>query len=159
MERNKSTNRKCNRSCNEFCRWIEALPHHKRYVLTKELHPSLPECFEETIFGEIIPGAIRQLRGPYGAHVHEFEDRFELHRDYVNADIDPLGHLVQDAPEYLASIIVALTAGLASSRSRGRGKALLAGGATGIVAFLAGKAIKMLDEGSASEDAKAPRII
>lgn len=148
----------CDNSCKAFCKWVGKLPHHKNYVLPKEDYRALPECFNETFLGETVLGALQQFRGPFGAHVHEFEDRFELHRDFVNADEDPVGHLVKDAPEYLASILIALATGIASSQKQDKGKAFLAGGLTGAMALLAGKAVKMLTEDSAKEDGKAPRI-
>lgn len=67
---------KCNRTCQGFCSWIEALPYHVRYPLPKESVPMLPECFRETLLGERVSGAGKQLRGPYG--VHEFPDRWGL---------------------------------------------------------------------------------
>lgn len=140
----------CSGSCRQFCIWIERMPYHRKYVLTKEICPYLPECFSETVLGEMTSGALRQLRGPHGAHVHEFKDRWVIHRDRVNADEDPFGHLIQDAPEYLCSLAAVLLTGLAlgkspSARDR-RTQAAVAGGLAGLFALIAGKALKLVSE-------------
>jgi hypothetical protein len=44
----------CNGNCQEFCSWIKTLPCHVRYTLPRECIPELPECFHETILGEMM---------------------------------------------------------------------------------------------------------
>ena len=112
----------CNRTCKGFCSWIKEQPLHVNYNIPKEEATRLPPCFEETFLGEMEEGVKRQYRGPYGAHVREFHDRWVLHRDHVNADQDPLGHLLKDAPEYLASALAG--APLASALTLASGKLL-----------------------------------
>jgi len=141
----------CTKACREFCDWVENLPYHRKYALPKDRVAQLPHCFSETFLGEMVPGAIRQFRGPCGAHVHEFEDRWVLHRDRANADEDPLGHLLRDAPEYLASLAAVLAAGLAlghpgTRRSGTKGTAALASGLLGVLALVGGKFLKSLEE-------------
>jgi hypothetical protein len=133
----------CNQNCREFCSWIETLPCHVRYNIPKEAVPQLPECFQRTILGEMVRGSGRQFRGPHGAHVHEFQDRWMLHRDQVDAKEDPLGHLVQDAPEYLASLILGAFASVALSR-RSKRQALVVAGLASTFALVSGKMIKLL---------------
>lgn len=149
---------KCSEPCWEFCRWIETLPHHKKYVLKKEEHPTLPSCFKETIFGESAPGSVRQHRGPAGSHVHEFPDRWVLHRDIVDAEADPLGHLLSDAPEYLVSALVGLATGLFAKRQKDGRNALLAGWSTAAFMLLLGKMGKTIGEDERENEAKAPRF-
>lgn len=151
---------KCSEPCRGFCRWIETLPHHKKFVLKKEEHPELPGCFKETILGESVPGSVRQLRGPNGSHVHEFPDRWVLHRDIVDAESDPLGHLLSDAPEYLISALAGLATGLIARKQRdGNGKnALLAGWSMTAFMLLLGKMGKTIGEDDAENEVKAPRL-
>lgn len=142
---------KCNRTCQGFCSWIEALPYHVRYPLPKESVPMLPECFRETLLGEMVSGAGKQFRGPYGVHVHELPDRWVLHRDPIDAGQDLIGHLIHDAPEYPASLLLEVIAALATGRlivGRGsRNKALIAAaaGLASTFALAAGKMMKLLD--------------
>jgi len=141
----------CRGNCRQFCLWIEGMAYHRKYAISKDMCPALPDCFVETVMGEMVPGAIRQLRGPSGAHVHEFADRWEVHRDLADADMDPVGHLVKDAPEYLATIGAVILAGLVLGKSGCRDKrvqAALAGGLAGVFTLLAGKMAKLLDEGN-----------
>jgi len=117
----------CSEPCREFCQWLKTLPHHRKYVLKKEGYPTLPPCFKETLLGESVPGSVRQLRGPEGSHVHEFPDRWVLHRDIADAEADPLGHLLSDAPEYLVSAIAGLATALVANKKRDGRNALLTG--------------------------------
>ncbi len=149
---------KCSEPCRGFCLWIETLPHHKKYVLKKEEHPTLPKCFKETILGESVYGSVRQLRGPFGSHVHEFPDRWVLHRDVVDAESDPLGHLLSDAPEYLVSALAGLATGLVARRKRDGRDALLAGWSTAAFMLLLGKMGKTISEDEGENEAKAPRL-
>jgi hypothetical protein len=149
---------KCSEPCRVFCRWIETLPHHKKYVLKKEEYPTLPKCFKDTILGESVPGSIRQLRGPYGSHVHEFPDRWVLHRDLVDAEADPLGHLFSDAPEYLVSALAGLATGLLAKKQRDSKNALLAGWSMTAFMFLLGKMGKTIGEDERENEGKAPRL-
>jgi hypothetical protein len=147
----------CNQSCQDFCHWIETLPHHVRYNMPKEGFPALPECFKETVLGEYVDGAGRQFRGPHGAHVHEFENKWVLHRDIVDADSDPLGHLVNDAPEYLVSVLLGAAVGLITGK-RGRDKALIAAGLAGAFTLVSGKFLKLLNGDPSDGDEKAPKL-
>jgi hypothetical protein len=93
------------------------------------------------------PGAVRQLRGPFCAHVHEYPTKFVIHKDYVSADDDPVGHLLHDAPEYLGSLAAVLLTSFALAGRRngpGTGRKALIGGLAGAFALLAGKTVKML---------------
>jgi len=92
----------CNsRSCvYRLCRLVEPIPYKKEIVLSKRRIRELPVCFEETLLGEP-EGAIKQFRGPFGSHIREYANSWELHKDMIDPRIDPLGHLVNDAPHIL----------------------------------------------------------
>jgi len=155
---NKHLRMKCSEPCQDFCRWIKTLPHHKKYVLNKEDYPALPKCFNETLMGESVPGSLRQFRGPFSAHVHEFEDRWVLHRDIVDAEKDPIGHLVNDAPEYVLSALAGLATCLIAKNKRDNKNALLAGWAMSSFLLLLGKMTKAVSEDGSENEAKAPRF-
>ena len=56
-------------------------------------------------------GAEKQYR--YGTlHIREYEDYYSVHMDKVDPRINPIGHLLKDAPEYIISGIMASTIGL-----------------------------------------------
>ena len=72
----------------------------------KELREFMLEKAEETVLGQK-NGAYKQYR--YGnLHIREYSDKFLVHTDKIDPRKDPLGHLVQDAPE----ILIGLTCGL-----------------------------------------------
>ena len=56
-------------------------------------------------------GAEKQYR--YGTlHIREYQDYYSIHMDKVDPRIDPIGHLLKDAPEYVICGILASTIGL-----------------------------------------------
>jgi hypothetical protein len=56
-------------------------------------------------------GAEKQYR--YGTlHIREYEDYYSVHMDKVDPRINPIGHLLKDAPEYIICGIMASTIGL-----------------------------------------------
>ena len=56
-------------------------------------------------------GAEKQYR--YGTlHIREYENYYSVHIDKVDPRIDPIGHLLKDAPEYIICGIIASTIGL-----------------------------------------------
>src|ERR671911_1635835 len=56
-------------------------------------------------------GAEKQYR--YGTlHIREYENYYSVHMDKVDPRINPLGHLLKDAPEYIICGIMASTIGL-----------------------------------------------
>jgi len=149
---------KCGEPCQDFCSWIETLPYHKKYVLRKEDYSCLPPCFKETLMGESVPRSKKQFRGPYGAHVHEFEDRWVLHRDLVDAEKDPLGHLLNDAPEYVLSALAGLATGLIARKKSDGKNAFLAGWSISAFMLLMGKMTKSIGEDDTENEGNAPRF-
>jgi hypothetical protein len=135
---------------------VRAIPPHTRYTMPKESFPALPECFRETHMGEVVLGS-RQFRGPHGAHIYEYGDRWVIHRDNVNAESDPLGHLIKDAPEYLASTMLMALVALATGR-KDKGRALMAASLAGCFALVSGKVIKMLNGDPAEGEGMVPRF-
>jgi hypothetical protein len=56
-------------------------------------------------------GAEKQYR--YGTlHIREYENYYSVHMDKVDPRINPIGHLLKDAPEYIICGIMASTIGL-----------------------------------------------
>jgi len=106
-----------------------------------------------------VPGSVRQLRGPEGSHVHEFPDRWVLHRDIADAEADPLGHLLSDAPEYLVSAIAGLATALVANKKRDGRNALLTGWSMTAFLLLLGKMGKAIGEDDSEKEVKAPRLV
>ncbi|MEO9307313.1 conserved hypothetical protein [Nitrosotalea sinensis] len=77
--------------------------------IPKEIRQFMPDGAEETALGQK-NGAKKQYR--YGnLHIREYDDKYLVHMDKVDPRKDPLGHLVQDAPEFLVGITSAVIAG------------------------------------------------
>ncbi|MDE1726008.1 MAG: hypothetical protein KGH89_01925 [Thaumarchaeota archaeon] len=75
----------------------------------KEVRPFMLDDAEETNLGQK-NGATRQFR--YGnLHIREYEDKYLVHVDKVDPRIDPLGHLIRDAPEFLIGMASAYWGG------------------------------------------------
>lgn len=56
--------------------------------------------FHETVLGDRM-GSIRQYRNKNGVHVREYQEKFVIHQDRIDPTVDPIGHLLKDAPETL----------------------------------------------------------
>lgn len=89
-----------------FCVKLRELPLHKKFKILKVKMQKLPKCFQETSLGEP-KGALRQYRGAHGSHLLEYEKEWIIHRDKIDPRIDPLGHLVNDAPHVLTLGVLA----------------------------------------------------
>ena len=76
----------------------------------KELREFMFEEAEETNLGQK-NGAQKQYR--YGnLHIKEYDDKFLVHTDKVDPRVNPLGHLVYDAPEVLIGIACGIFTGV-----------------------------------------------
>lgn len=75
----------------------------------KELREFMLERAEETFLGQK-NGAKKQYR--YGnLHIREYDDKFLVHTDRIDPRVDPIGHLLKDAPEVLIGLGCAVVAG------------------------------------------------
>jgi hypothetical protein len=76
-------------------------------IVPKSVRPIID--YKETSLGNK-KGAKRQFR--YGnLHIREYDDYYTVHRDNVDPTEDAIGHLLSDAPEYLAGTISAAFVG------------------------------------------------
>ena len=81
----------------------------------KELREFMLEEAEETILGEK-NGAQKQYR--YGnLHIREYDDKFLVHTDKIDPRVNPLGHLVHDAPEVLIGLACGIFTGINSVKN------------------------------------------
>lgn len=72
-------------------------------IVPKSVRPIID--YKETSLGNK-KGAKRQFR--YGnLHIREYDDCYTVHRDKIDPRRDSFGHLLVDAPEYLASSVSA----------------------------------------------------
>jgi hypothetical protein len=77
-------------------------------LVPKSVRPII-DCTETSLGGK--KGAQKQYR--YGTlHIREYENYYSVHMDKVDPRIDPIGHLLKDAPEYIICGIMASTIGL-----------------------------------------------
>ena len=83
--------------------------------VSKELREFMLEEAEETILGEK-NGAQKQYR--YGnLHIREYDDKFLVHTDKIDPRVNPLGHLVHDAPEVLIGLACGIFTGINSAKN------------------------------------------
>ncbi len=75
----------------------------------KELREFMLDGAEETFLGQK-NGARKQYR--YGnLHIREYDDKFLVHTDKIDPRVDPVGHLVKDAPEFLVGLACGIFGG------------------------------------------------
>jgi hypothetical protein len=111
-------------------------------------------------------GARRQFRLD-NLHIREYDDHYTVHRDKIDPRNDPMGHLLVDAPEYLASILSAVYIGkkvgnqvykTRRAESKNQRTAFydaamlgyIAGSAAGMAAYIAISVIKKIKRSSSS---------
>ena len=80
----------------------------------KELREFMLEEAEETILGQK-NGALKQYR--YGnLHIREYDDKFLVNTDKIDPRVNPIGHLVYDAPEVLIGIACGIFTGVITAK-------------------------------------------
>ena len=80
----------------------------------KDVREFMLEEAEETILGQK-NGAEKQYR--YGnLHIREYNDKFLVHTDKIDPRVNPIGHLVYDAPEVLIGIACGIFTGVNVAR-------------------------------------------
>ena len=82
-------------------------------IVPKSVRPIIE--YEETGFGSK-KYSIRQYRYE-NLHIREYDDYYSIHMDKIDPRIDPAGHLLIDAPEYLISSILAIIIGSTVSKT------------------------------------------
>ena len=134
---------------------VEFIDGDGNIVVPKAVRPIVG--LDETVLGSK-KGAKRQYR--YGnLHIRDYDTHYTVHMDKVNPLTNPLGHLLVDAPEYLAGAAAAVIVGrrigaTVYNRRKKEGKSTrdaaidaavagyLAGSSAGTLAFKAVNSIK-----------------
>jgi hypothetical protein len=93
--------------------YLIKMPPHSPINIPKDSFPILPKNFQKTILGYSKKGELAQYRGANCIHVHEFSDKYELHRDLFDPrdPIGVIGHAFADAPEIGFGVTVGLISG------------------------------------------------
>jgi hypothetical protein len=122
-------------------------------IVPKSVRPII--TYEETFLGNK-KGANKQFR--YGKlHIREYDDHFVIHMDNVDPREDPIGHLLIDAPEYLAATVAGLKAAkkagiIACKQKRGGASVLsvacLAGTVAATSSYILTKVVKEVGRNS-----------
>ena len=93
----------CHLDCLGYVNYIDG---EGSIIVPKSLRPIID--YDENFLGTK-KGAKKQFR--YGKlHIREYKDYYIVHMDKVDPRKDPMGHLLIDAPEYLAATIAGLKA-------------------------------------------------
>jgi hypothetical protein len=93
----------CHLDCLGYVNYIDG---EGSIIVPKSVRPIID--YEETFLGTK-KGAKKQFR--YGKlHIREYKDYYIVHMDKVDPAKDPMGHLLIDAPEFLAATIAGLKA-------------------------------------------------
>jgi hypothetical protein len=134
---------------------VEFIDGDGNIVVPKAVRPIID--LNETVLGSK-KGAKRQYR--YGnLHIRDYDTHYTVHMDKVNPLTNPLGHLLIDAPEYLAGAAAAVIVGrrvgaTVYNRRKSEGKSTrdaafdaavagyIAGSSAGTLAFKAANSIK-----------------
>jgi hypothetical protein len=86
---------------------VEFIDGDGNIIVPKSVRPIID--LKETVLGSK-KGAVRQYR--YGnLHIRDYDSHYTVHMDRVDPLKNPLGHLLVDAPEYLAGAAAAVIVG------------------------------------------------
>jgi len=86
---------------------VEFIDDEDNIIVPKAVRPIID--FKDTVLGAK-KGARKQYR--YGnLHIRDYDTHYTVHVDRVDPLRNPLGHLLVDAPEYLAGAAAALVVG------------------------------------------------
>jgi len=86
---------------------VKFIDDDRNIIIPKAIRPIID--LQETHFGSK-NGARSQYR--YGdLHIRDYDSHYSVHMDKVDPMSNPLGHLIVDAPEYLAAVTAALIVG------------------------------------------------
>lgn len=111
----------------------------------KELREFMLKDAEETFLGQK-NGAQKQYR--YGnLHIREYDNKFLVHTDKIDPRKNPIGHLLQDAPEVLIGLGCAIFGGSQvtkriSNKQTALTVGLISSIISGYVGYIATKKIK-----------------
>ncbi len=104
---------------------LSRLPFYRDVILDKTEIPHPSQSGFKKSIGEI-KGQVADwrltLRDGSCLHVVEFPQHYSIHRDQVNPDNDPLGHIVKDAPHWILIGVLALLAIVGIASLLGGGK-------------------------------------
>jgi hypothetical protein len=84
---------------------VDFIDEDGNILVPKKVRPIIE--YEKTHLGSR-RGAIQQYRYK-NLHVREYQDHYSVHSDRIDPRLDPLGHLLVDAPEYLIPLAIALS--------------------------------------------------
>ena len=105
-----------------FTRALRNVEPGESLAIPKSRLDSLPASYQPTILGYPVdpsaPGARSQYRGPYRRHVYESRRAWVVHKDRVDPREDPIGHLLEDAPELAAAVGVGALVGYAVGKQK-----------------------------------------
>ena len=126
-------------------------------IIPRSVRPIID--YDQTHLGDK-KGARRQFRSG-NLHIREYDNHYTVHRDKIDPRMDPLAHLLMDAPEYLTAVLSAVSVGSKVGNAvyegkkmegRNQGAALsdaaiagfIAGSAAGAVCYIACNLIKKI---------------
>jgi hypothetical protein len=84
------------------------VPDSEEIEISKQVLPDLPLDYKKTRLGDQ-RGARSQYRSASSSlHVREYDDKFTIHIDKEDPRKNPLGHLLKDSPETIATAVTTL---------------------------------------------------
>jgi hypothetical protein len=91
------------------------LPAHQNLQVSKQpyVHP-LQDGFALSIGDskDLVPHYRKSLSDGSGIHILEYSDCYLIHWDFVDAVTNPIGHIHQDAPQYVPLMNLAIGLGV-----------------------------------------------
>ena len=88
---------------NQIVETVLSLPKHTDVIVEKWMVPNIPEEFTERMADndDQLADYGLALEDDSGIHIKVYDEYYKVHWDEKDPSIDPIGHLVKDAPHWI----------------------------------------------------------
>lgn len=107
---------------NQIIQHVRSLPKHTDILVESWMVPAIPKEFSKRMAdndNQLADYGLA-LEDDSGIHIKVYENHYKIHWDQKDPSVDPIGHLVKDAPHWvlLGVAIVSFVGILALARSK-----------------------------------------
>lgn len=100
--------------------YVLSLPKHTDVVVETWMVPAIPDEFTKRMAdndNQIADYGLA-LEDDRGIHVKVYDDYYKVHWDEKDPSVDPIGHLIKDAPHWIVAGLVVVVSIFVLARSR-----------------------------------------
>jgi hypothetical protein len=105
---------------NQVIQSVLSLPKHTDVMVEAWMVPKIPNDFTKRMADndKQLADYGLALKDGTGIHVKVYDGYYKVHWDEIDPKVDPIGHLIKDAPHWLVIVFVVLVGVAALAKSR-----------------------------------------